>query len=224
MLSEYAYRLPGDLPHGVKFVKEGGPDDDFYMGTNGKGGFYFREVEYGTFNSRRDLFGGLAKCADKQRPQMTRDEEYALESLWHEIWHNRQTGMDAVAALEPTHPVRRFAETLNQAAARLTYPSFIERLGGQSVHQDWVIDNGYGYAATVSRFWQIVRECGLSPLDVAGELATVNREANLLEGAKQVAKLLGRRSGYPADKIQAALDLLLAKDALFLSRLGGIKS
>lgn len=92
------------------------------------------------------------------------------------------------------------------------------------MHQDWVIDNGYGYAATVSRFWQIVRECGLSPLDVAGELATVNREANLLEGAKQVAKLLGRRSGYPADKIQAALDLLLAKDALFLSRLGGIKS
>ena len=57
LLREYAYRLPGDLPHGVEFVLEGGPDDDFYMATNGKGGFWFREIEHGTFNSRRDLFG-----------------------------------------------------------------------------------------------------------------------------------------------------------------------
>lgn len=31
LLREYAHRLPGDLPHGVKFVREGGPNDDFYM-------------------------------------------------------------------------------------------------------------------------------------------------------------------------------------------------
>jgi len=222
LLKEYAYRLPDELPHGVEFVRAGGPGDDFYMATNGKGGFWFREIEHGSFNSRRDLFGGLAKCAKRQ--PLTKDEEYALESLWHEIWHNRQTGMDAVMHLTSAHPVRRFAETLNQAVARLTYPRFVERLGGQAVHQAWVIDNGYGYAATVSRLWQIVRECGLSPLGVAGEFAAVNRGANLLEGSRQVAKRLGRRSAYPSEKIQAALDLLPAKEALFLSSLGGIKS
>ena len=60
LLQEYAYRLPGDLPHGVKFVRAGGPDDDFYMATDGKGGFWFRHVEYQGFNSQRDLFGALA--------------------------------------------------------------------------------------------------------------------------------------------------------------------
>ncbi|MBK5966151.1 hypothetical protein CCR95_19215 [Thiocystis minor] len=46
LLREYAHRLPGDLPRGVTFVREGGPDDDFYMATDGKGGFWFREVEH----------------------------------------------------------------------------------------------------------------------------------------------------------------------------------
>ena len=225
LLREYAYRLPGDLPHGVDFVLEGGPADDFYMATNGKGGFWFREIEHGTFNSRRDLFGALAKCADKQRPVMTRDEEYALESLWHEIWHNRQTGMDAVVALPSAHPVRRFAETLNQAVARLTYPRFVERLGGQATHQAWVLNSGYGYAATVSRLWRVIQECGSEPLDLAGDLATINQAADLLEGTRHVATMLARRNGYPRSPIQAALDALAMPDeARFFTLVGAIRS
>ena len=224
LLQEYAYRLPGDLPHGVDFVLEGGPADDFYMATNGKGGFWFREIEHGTFNSRRDLFGALAKCADKQRPVMTRDEEYALESLWHEIWHNRQTAMDQAAKLSRYHPVRRFAETLNQAVARLTYPRFVERLGGQATHQEWVLDHGYGYASTVARLWQVLQECGVARRDLAGNLATINREADLLEGSRHVATLLAKHSGYRAQRIQAALDAFIEDDADFVAALAGIKS
>lgn len=71
-------------------MRAGGPDDDFYMATDGRGGFWFREIEYQDFNSRRDLFGGLAACASDRL--LTPNQEYALESLWHEIWHNRQRG------------------------------------------------------------------------------------------------------------------------------------
>ncbi|WP_157174491.1 hypothetical protein [Thiocystis violascens] len=49
--------------------------DDFYMATDGKGGFWFREVEHQGFNSRRDLFGAFERCASGQA--MTREEEYA---------------------------------------------------------------------------------------------------------------------------------------------------
>jgi hypothetical protein len=49
LLKEYAYRLPDELPHGVEFVQAGGPGDDFYMATNGKGGFWVREIEHGSF-------------------------------------------------------------------------------------------------------------------------------------------------------------------------------
>ena len=222
LLREYAYRLPGDLPHGVKFVREGGPNDDFYMATDGKGGFWFREIEYQGFNSRRDLFGGLKACAAQQA--MTREEEYALESLWHEIWHNRQTGAMDALSLDLEHPLRRFVETLNQAVARLTYPRFIERLGGTANHQQWVIDAGYGYQKTVSRLWSLISACELSPADVAGELATVNVSADLMQAQSILADLLARRSDIEKAKIQAALELLSARESLFRAALSDMKS
>lgn len=223
LLREYAHRLPGDLPHGVKFVREGGPADDFYMATDGRGGFWFREVEYQGFNSRRDLFGGLAACAAQQA--MTREQEYALESLWHEIWHNRQTGASEIARLAPQTPIRRFTEALNQSVARLTYPRFIERLGGQSTHHPWIIENGYAYRRLVLRLWAVVRRCGLEPLNVAGELATVNAQGNLLQAPSLVAALLSEKSGVRKQPIQAALNALsVLDDAVFDALLSDIKS
>jgi hypothetical protein len=222
LLREYAYRLPGDLPRGVAFVREGGPDDDFYMATDGKGGFWFREIEHQGFNSRRDLFGGLAACAERRG--MTREEEYALESLWHEIWHNRQTGMNQVAKLPKEHLARLFAETLNQVVARLTYPRFIERLGGKAQHQTWVMENGYGYAPLVQRFLRVTVALGLTTEALAGDLATINAQADLLLGTAIVSRLLAKKSGTAPARIQAALDLLDARESLFSAAVGAIKS
>ena len=222
LLQEYAHRLPGDLPHGVKFVRAGGPDDDFYMATDGKGGFWFRHVEYQGFNSQRDLFGALACCATRQ--PMTPEQEYALESLWHEIWHNRQPGIAALNKLTSAHPVRRFAETLNQAVARLTYPAFVSRLGGQSTQQQWVMEHGYGYAETVQRLWQVIRQCGLEPIKIAGELSAVNMTEDLSRAAKQLAKVLAKRSGLNEQAIYAALETLSADERLFIGCLSGIRS
>ena len=222
LLQKYAYLLPGDLPHGVKFVRAGGPDDDFYMATDGRGGFWFREIEYQDFNSRRDLFGGLAACASGRL--LTPNQEYALESLWHEIWHNRQRGAAEAMRLELGHPLRRFAETLNQAGSRLTYPRFIEHLGGTASHQAWVIAAGYGYQKTVSRLWQVVEACGLNPTEVAGDLATVNASGDLVKAHSLVAGLLAKRSGARKAAIQAALEMLSARPDLFMEALSEIKS
>lgn len=222
LLKRYADLFPEELPHGVKFVREGGPSDDFYMATDGQGGFYFREIEHAGFNSRRDLFGGLAKCASGQ--PMAREEEYALECLWHEIWHNRQKGGASVMAYAQEHPARRFAETLNQAVARLTYPRFVERMGGQAQHQDWVLENGFGYATTVSRLWKVLDECGVSRKSLAGDLSSINREGDLSEAVILVARLLAKRGKYSMPRIHAALELLSSTEDRFLARLGEIKS
>lgn len=132
--------------------------------------------------------------------------------------------MDQVARLSMRHPVRRFAETLNQAVARLTYPRFVERLGGQAAHQDWILQHGYGYATSVARLWRAIGECGLDPNDLAGELAT-NRAADLLQGARHVAKSLAKLSGYPITNIQAALEALTMPDeARFLTLVEAIRS
>ncbi|WP_201097522.1 hypothetical protein [Thiocystis minor] len=156
---------------------------------------------------------------------MTREEEYALESLWHEIWHNRQTGNAGIKTLEPQHPTRRFAETLNQAVARLTYPRFLERLGGTASHQAWVLENGYSYSRTVRRLWAIVRRCGLDPVGVAGDFAAINAQGNLLSATDLMAKQLAKRSGIGKAMIHAALDALSVRDdAAFTALLDDIKS
>ncbi len=221
-LKRYASLFPQELPHGVRFVQSGGPNDDFYMATDGKGGFWFREVDRHGFNSRRDLFGAFAKCA--QRQPMTQNEEYALEALWHEILHNRQTGMEDVAKLDKRHPARLLAESLNQWVARLTYPTLVKRLGGEVQHQDWVLNSGYGYQPLVARLRRLTQHIGLNERDLTGELATINRDRDLLQSSKWLAELLGQKSGDNSAMIQAALDLLNEPLPAFEAALGTLKS
>jgi hypothetical protein len=203
-------------------VREGGPNDDFYMATDGKGGFWFREIQHQGFNSRRDLFGGLAACAAQQA--MTREEEYALESLWHEIWHNRQRGVDQVKNLPKMHIARLFSEALNQLVARLTYPRFIMRLGGTAQHQKWIMESGYGYAPLVRRFQRVIDATGLEVNALGGELATINAQADLLFGAKVVSRRLAQLSRKSQARIQAALDALILDEAAFSLLVEDIRS
>jgi len=68
------------------------------------------------------------------------NEEYAIESLWHEIMHNR------ARFPAPTNEFQRNVhELLNQFLARHTYKSFLQSLGGVSKHFDEILKNGYGY-------------------------------------------------------------------------------
>ncbi len=143
LLTEYARIFPEHLPYGVKAVLAAEVTDDFFMATDGKGVFKFAEVEHNGFNSRTDLLGGLSAIKDGQ--PLTEHHEYAIESLWHEILHNRQTGTENLLRLDQRNPIRVLSETLNQYVSRLSYGGFIERLGGKAVHQDWVMANGYGY-------------------------------------------------------------------------------
>ena len=87
------------------------------------------------------------------------------------------------------------------------------------------MQHGYGYSAIVSRLWRVIAECGLDQKDLAGELTTINREADLLQGSRHVAKILVKHIGYKEKNIQAALDALSVPDeARLLALVKGIKS
>ena len=79
---------------------------------------------------------------------MTFKQEYAFESLWHEILH----------AKTKTPPLRlspvgvKNMETINQFCARHTYPDFIKKLGGEATHQNEILDKGYGYEGWINDF------------------------------------------------------------------------
>lgn len=98
------------------------------------------------FNPMEELKGAFG--AIKKRQQLTFNQEYAVESLWHEILH----------AKSKTKPTKLFSwqiksmETVNQFVARHTYDDFLKRLGGTASHKNDILENGYGYESWISDF------------------------------------------------------------------------
>lgn len=107
------------------------------------------------FNPARDLMEGLVSIKNK-RP-LTFNQEYAFESLWHEILHAKtQTKYYRLTALQREH-----METVNQFVARHTYPDFIKSFGGQAEHQAEILDKGYGYGSWISNFRKKLADKGI---------------------------------------------------------------
>lgn len=98
------------------------------------------------FNPLEEFRGGLA--AIKNGTKMTFNQEYSFESMWHEILH----------AKTKTTPYRlsqvgiKNMEVVNQFCARHTYPDFISKFGGKAIHQNEILDNGYGYKSWIEDF------------------------------------------------------------------------
>lgn len=98
------------------------------------------------FNPLEDLRGALG--AIKKGNAMTFNQEYSLESLWHEILHAKtKTQPRDLSAFQ-----RQNMETINQFVARHTYDGFIEKLGGKATNKEAILEKGYGYNNWINSF------------------------------------------------------------------------
>lgn len=111
------------------------------------------------FNPAEELRAGLG--AIKKGEPLTFKQEYAFESLWHEILHAKtQSPPQRLSQVEVKN-----METINQFVARHTYNQFIERLGGKAAQQTEIIENGYGYSTWVKDFRNKLSSKGISEKD-----------------------------------------------------------
>lgn len=108
------------------------------------------------FNPLEDLRGALG--AIKKGSTMTFNQEYSLESLWHEILHAKTNTKPRSLSKYQTQNM----ETINQFVARHTYDGFIERLGGKATNKEAVLDNGYGYNNWIKSFRGELSKRGIS--------------------------------------------------------------
>ncbi|MFG6385768.1 MAG: hypothetical protein K1V80_04775 [Muribaculaceae bacterium] len=101
------------------------------------------------FNAGRNIVSAITKIENKQ--PLTQHEEYAVEVLWHEILHNKSKNTVLLPSIDsPLGFARTAMETVNQLVARHSYGDFIKKLGGEPLHTEWVINNGFGYSSTVA--------------------------------------------------------------------------
>lgn len=167
ILFEYASLFKEDFRGGLKEVKFTKTSNflmqhsmSYRLSTNewvGGSTLSFSTNTFGNgFNPAEELRNALGNI--KKGNKLTFNQEYAMESLWHEILH----------AKTKSKPVNlndievKAMETTNQFVARHTYNNFIERLGGKAYNQEEVLDKGYGYSRWIKDFREKLKTHNIS--------------------------------------------------------------
>lgn len=175
-----------------------------YAGTDGKS-FWISDNDELTpgFKPATELSKAFEKI-EKGEP-LTFNEEYAIETLWHELKH--------VFYRHDALPVNRnqqlAIEGMLQFVARGSYSELLMKLGKHPEHQEAIIKRGYAYSVEVGNVRRLLLLLGIEESQARGIIDQVmlkNRDENRI--VKEIASGLATGSTYSAEKIEYALKSL----------------
>lgn len=180
MIEKYAEAEPGDFYGGLKGVKMSKAKDGTMMCCErsyyNKTGAYAKENGntiriYNTdhhvidpqgksvvFNPLHEVKGAMRAIAGKT--PLTFNQEYAIESLWHEIRHAGAVGWKDVRKKTPD--LIAAMECINQFCARRSYGKLLRAIGGSVSHKKEIIKSGYGYSRSVRHFDEMLASMNIS--------------------------------------------------------------
>ena len=100
------------------------------------------KLRFNPMNSLREALSSIANGKS-----LTFNQEYAVESVWHEIMHCGAVGWKNPALSEDVEYLHRkiAMEVVNQYCARRSYGKLLNRLGGKVEKYNAIITDGYGY-------------------------------------------------------------------------------
>lgn len=110
------------------------------------------------FNPLHEVKGAMKAIAENKA--FTFNQEYALESLWHEIRHASAVGWKDLRRKNPS--LTGSMELINQFCARMSYSGFVRSLGGKATHTRKVLEKGYGYGRSVENFCYLLKQMRVS--------------------------------------------------------------
>ena len=126
------------------------------------------EIQFNTYKlydgGKNSPFTRLTNALNKIRKgeKLSFEEEYAIESFYHEILHTKTKGWEALRPHGWGDYKRTAMETVNQFVSRHEYAKFIERLGGTARHEKAVLKDGSGYKKWVGRFRDVIRKAKIN--------------------------------------------------------------
>ncbi len=153
------------------------------------------------FNPAKQLTSAIEKI--NNGVSLSFDEEYAIETVWHELMHGI-TGIKATKNIIDKDP---FEEGFIQMAARFSYPNLLTELGGSEKHQETIITNGYAYPNTARNLIEMVRMAGMGIDEVSSQIiehglnsrdilaGRLSQGLNIKQG--RIATLYGHAIGKP---------------------------
>ena len=139
----------------IKRISTGYNEDLFAYCAKGEELFLSRTThkDCGMFKMTEDLKGAISAILSKK--EMTFNQEYAVECLWHEMKHGTALGW-TVPLMKRHDTIRNAMETVNQYCARREYHTLLGKLGGKAIHLNSIKDGGYGYGNYVKNFGSVL--------------------------------------------------------------------
>lgn len=151
------------------------------------------------FNAAGELKSAWNKLAEGNA--LTWNEEYACESLWHEITHNRQKRVP----LGRNSAASRYMETVTQWTARRSYHEMLESLGGKAAHQADIKKNGLGYGSWLKNFDRLLEVLGVDEAVMLLAMKEIIAHLRMDEYGKALVDFLSKESGVKKSAVRAAL-------------------
>lgn len=117
--------------------------------------FHFSNKEINGFNMMKELKGAFHSIANNK--EMTLMQETAMETVWHEFLHCHSKAWEngRVSSAVP------LMETLNEFYARQTYPQFVAKFWGRTMHHKEIRKNGIGYYNNSVNFQTLLKHFGI---------------------------------------------------------------
>ena len=192
-----------------KVVTESGRQ--YFMATDSRGTLWLNAKTFSTscdgFNALRDLKTAWNKLAKGE--ELTFNEEYAFESLWHELTHNRQKP-GRISRKEASQ--QRVMEIVTQWTARRTYPRLLESLGGKATHQKEILKKGYGYGLWIRNFDRLLDVLRIKEEELLPEMLRLMDRVSTADYDGELKELLAALSGGEFMNIAFALDRINVSD------------
>jgi len=129
-------------------------------------------------------------------------QEYAIESLWHEINHSKAVGWKSVKF--KTIGRTGIMETINQYYSRQTYHTFLEQLGGKATNQNQVKESGMGYTARLNNFNALVKHHNINSDELTQKLKPIlfdDHYENIGRNTESILKDMGVKNADDLIKI-----------------------
>lgn len=174
----------------------------YFMATDCHGHLYLSAKKFKTHKGIFQPTGALKSAWNKLAKGESLEwlEEYAIESLWHEITHNRQRyGSPGKGA------ANRTMETVTQWTARRTYPDFLKSLGGKATHLDSIKKEGLGYGGYLRNFDRLLQAIGAEEGQVLQGMQKIIDTYKMDEYTNPLSSLLRDISGKDWQAIEQAM-------------------
>lgn len=232
MIEKYAAAEPGDFYGGLAGVKMSKANDGTMMSCErlyyqNTGAYAFQNGNtikiYKTDHIVIDPLGNTVvfnplhevkeamKSIAVQIP-LSFNQEYAIESLWHEIRHAGAVGWKDIRTR--TEDLTAAMECINQFCARRSYGKFLRAIGGSVSHKKEIIKSGYGYSRSVRHFEEMLAALNVSSSEAYAhfsKMIMVEPYENIFENIVQF--LVGK--GVDKKKAEMLVKTLRHSDDMF---------